>query len=147
MKSVWNARDQRDLHDRITRLTTSTPGRWGKFTAPQMVMHLCDSLRMASGEMVIPLRNMALRYTPIKEVVIYWAPFPRNAPTAPELLTRPPSEWRADIAELQSRLDDFVRRGESAATAVHPAFGHLTPKQWGVLVYRHMDHHLRQFGV
>lgn len=50
-------------------------------------MHLCDALRMASGELVIPLRNMPLRYTPIKQMVIYWAPFPHNAPTAPECLT------------------------------------------------------------
>ena len=147
MHSVWNAHDQRELHDRVGRLVPTAAAQWGKMTAPQMVMHLCESLRMASGELVIPSKNLPLRYTPLKELILYWLPFPRNAPTAPELTVRPPVDWTTDLTELQSRLDDFVRRGESAATAEHPAFGKMTPRQWGVLVYRHMDHHLRQFGV
>ncbi|HEX6975745.1 MAG TPA: DUF1569 domain-containing protein [Vicinamibacterales bacterium] len=147
MKSVWNAHDQRHLHDRIARLTPTTRPRWGKMNISQMVMHLCEALRMASGELVIPSKNVPLRHTPIKQLVIYWAPFPRGAPTAKELVARAPGDWSADIRELQSRLDDYVRRGPEHATAQHPAFGTLTPKAWGVLVYRHMDHHLKQFGV
>jgi hypothetical protein len=102
---------------------------------------------MASGDLVIPSKNLPLRYTPIKQLIIYWVPFPKNAPTAQELIERAPTEWNADTRELQSRLDDYVRRGASAATAEHPAFGKMSPKLWGVLVYRHTDHHLRQFGV
>ena len=116
MKSVWNAHEQRELTDRIARLTPSSPRQWGKMNVSQMVMHLCDALRMASGDLVIPSKNVPLRYTPIKQLVICWVRFPKNAPTAKELLERAPTGWVADTRELQSRLDDFVRRGASAAT-------------------------------
>jgi hypothetical protein len=147
MKTVWNAPEQRELHDRIARLTPSSPRQWGKMNVSQMVMHLVEALRMTSGELVIPSKNVPLRYTPVKQLVICWLPFPKNAPTAKELTERPPTDWNTDLRELQSRLDDLVRRGASATAAEHPAFGTMTPKLWGVLVYRHMDHHLRQFGV
>lgn len=147
MKSIWNPQDQRELHDRIGRLTPATPRQWGKMSAPRMVVHLCDALKMASGELPVASKKLPIRHPPLKQLIIYVLPFPKNAPTAPELIARAPSEWTADVTELHTRLDEFVRRGPSAAASEHPAFGRLTGKNWGVLVYRHMDHHLRQFGV
>lgn len=147
MKSVWNPADARDLHDRIDRLSGTTAARWGRMSAPQMIMHLCDALRMASGELPVRSRNLPIRYPPLKQLIVYFVPIPKNFPTAPELIARAPSEWTADVGELHLRLEEFVRRGPTATAAEHPAFGKMTGRQWGVLVYRHMDHHLRQFGV
>ena len=67
--------------------------------------------------------------------------------TAPELIRRKPGEWTAEVATLREQLNGLVERGAEALAPAHPAFGTLSAKQWGVLVYRHMDHHLRQFGV
>ena len=145
-RSIWNAHDQRELTERIARLTPSAPRRWGKMDARQMVMHLCESFKMATGELPVASKHLPIRYTPLKQLIIYWLPFPKNAPTAPELISRAPADWESGVRELQSRFDAFVRRGE-AENPEHPAFGKLTHKQWGVLAYRHMDHHLRQFGV
>ena len=74
-------------------------------------------------------------------------PFPKGAPTAPELLARRPAEWHGELDMLRETLDAFVKAGPSGPFVSHPAFGDLTPRAWGVLVHRHMDHHLRQFGV
>ena len=147
MKSVWNDAAYRELRGRLDRLVPTASAQWGKFTAPQMVCHLTDSLKMASGELPVPSKNLPIRFTPIKQLIIYWAPFPKGAPTAPKLLERKPAAWEGEVESLRRELDALVKRGPAGPFVPHPAFGKLTSKAWGVLVYRHMDHHLRQFGV
>ena len=147
MKSVWNDVDCRELRGRLDRLRPDAPALWGKLTAPQMVAHLCDSMRIASSELPVATRKMPIRYPPLKQLIIYWLPFPKGAPTAPQLLVRKAAEWAADVQDLRQELDSIVKRGPKGPFVPHPAFGKLTPRAWGVLIYRHTDHHLKQFGV
>ena len=148
MKSVWNAQDHGELRDRVLQLTPERAAAWGKMNAPQMVAHLIDAIRMASGELATAPKNIPLlRYPPMKQLFVYCLPFPKGAPTAPELLARKPEEWTVEIGQLRDQLDRFVSRGPAATATAHPLFGRLTGRAWGALVYRHMDHHLRQFGV
>ena len=83
MKSVWNDADYRDLCARLERLTPDASPRWGKFNAPQMVCHLVDAFKMASGELPVKTRKTPIRYPPLKQLIIYYLPFPKGAPTAP----------------------------------------------------------------
>ena len=149
MKTMWDADSAREIRDRVARVAPDRPGTWGRLSAPQMVCHLADSMKMALGELPVASKRLPIRYAPLKQLIVYLAPFPKNAPTAPELLARPPREWPADVAELQALVDRLATRGQDAAFAwpEHPAFGHLSRRAWGVLVYRHMDHHLKQFGA
>lgn len=93
-------------------------------------------------------KNLPLRFTPIKQLIIYAAPFPKGAPTAPELLARCDGARIEDeqqaYAELLSRL-----AAVTPATRLqdHPAFGRLTHRAYGVLIARHTDHHFRQFRL
>ena len=113
-----------------------------------MLAHLNDSYRMCTRRAEVKSKNLPLRYPPIKQLVIYVRHFPKARPTAPELLAR------CDGAIL----DDERRRDETMIAKLatvkpsdpvpeHPAFGVLTHKAYGVLMARHTDHHLRQFGV
>jgi hypothetical protein len=147
MKTIWNDAEQRELKGRILGLSPDAQARWGRMNARQMLVHLCDAFRMASGDLVIPSKNVPLRFAPLKQLFIYVLPMPRGAPTARELVTRQPGDWEADLQELQQRLDEFVRRGPSATAAAHPAFGRMSGRAWGVLAYKHTDHHLKQFGL
>src|SRR5688572_33331103 len=101
MKTALNAADRRELSDRILRLTPEAPARWGRMTASQMVVHLSDCLLMAFGELAVSPKKLPLRYTPIKQFVIYLMPFPKGAPTAPELIARSAGDWTGAIAELR----------------------------------------------
>jgi hypothetical protein len=83
----------------------------------------------------------------LKQLIIYLLQFPKGSPTAPELLEGDDTSIEAARADLVRGLDDFVNRDDAAPWPEHPAFGRLTKRAWGVLVYRHSDHHLRQFGV
>jgi hypothetical protein len=112
-----------------------------------MVCHLADSLRMAMGDLPVKPKHLPIRYPPLKQLIIYVAPFPKSAPTAPELLTREPREWAKDIADLRGLLDRAAAMPTTEEWPEHPAFGALSRRAWGVLIYRHMDHHLRQFDA
>ena len=148
MKSIWETAAQRELSDRLSTLSANHRALWGKMSAQQMICNLTKSLRMALGELPAASKNLPLRYPPLKQLVIYIAPFPKSAPTAPELvITATPNEWAADVRTLTTVMDRFAARGPTGPWPDHPAFGRLSPRAWGVLVYRHMDHHLRQFGV
>jgi hypothetical protein len=112
-----------------------------------MVCHLADSLKMAMGDLKVARKTLPIRYPPLKQLIIYWAPFPKSAPTAPELLAREPREWSRDIGDVQELLERAASARTTDTWPEHPAFGKLSTRAWGVLIYRHMDHHLKQFGA
>jgi hypothetical protein len=146
-KTLWNESARQELVDRLDKLTPDTKPLWGKFNASQMVAHIGSSMRMATGELPTKSKNLPIRFTPLKQIIVYWAPFPKGAPTAPELLSREVTDWNENILDVKSRIQAFATRQLNAQWPVHPAFGTLSPKAWGVLGYRHVDHHFRQFGV
>jgi hypothetical protein len=113
-----------------------------------MVCHLAEASRMALGELPIAPRNFLIGRWPINIVIIRYAPFPKGAPTAPELLARTPARWEDDVADVAALVERVGARSPNADDwPHHPAFGRLSGADWGVLVYRHADHHLRQFGA
>jgi len=146
-KSLSDASSRRELLERLERLTPDAKARWGKMSAPQMVAHLADWLLMASGELKTAARSGVLRYPPFKQLAIYWLPFPRNVMTSPELLARKPSEWSVEQASVRERVESFEKLYSTPPWPEHPVFGTMSPRAWCVFAYRHMDHHLRQFGI
>ena len=148
MHTLWHDTDRQHLLDRLARLTPDHRARWGRMNAPQMVTHLAEAMRMALGDLPCEPKYVPWRYAPIKQLVVYWLPWPQGAPTAKELLARQPDgDWDAGVAELRALVERLARRDPRAPWPEHPAFGTLSTRGWGVLGYRHMDHHLRQFGV
>lgn len=147
MKSIWQDDDRQELHDRVADLAWDRRARWGKFSAPQMVCHLADSLKMAMGDLPVASKRLPIRYPPLKQLIIFVAPFPKGAPTAPELLARHPGDWTRDVADVQTLLARAAAARSTDAWPEHPAFGKLSRRAWGVLIYRHMDHHLKQFDA
>ena len=69
MKSIWRKEARQDT-----------------FTAPKMVCHLADSLKMAMGDLKVASKRLPIRYPPLKQLILYVAPFPKGAPTAPHYL-------------------------------------------------------------
>ena len=84
-----------------------------------MVCHLTDALRMVSGQLRVAPKNLPIRFTPLKQLIIYCMPFPKGAPTAPELRARQPTEWQGEVAMLRTELEALVTRGAAGALLVH----------------------------
>ena len=146
-KSLSDARARQELLDRLERLTPEATPRWGMMTAQQMLAHLADWMLMVSGEIKTAPRGRVLRYPPLKQLAIYWLPFPRGVATSPELIGRAPLEWGIEHASVCQRVESFENLYLKAEWPEHPVFGQMSPKAWGVFAYRHLDHHLRQFGI
>jgi len=147
MKNLWESDARQEVSERIDMLTPDSPALWGKMNASQMMAHIVDALRMATGELAVKEKKRPIRFTPLKQLIIYGPPFPKNVPTAPELLVRQPDDWDAECASLRRMMDVFAARKPGEKLPRHPVFGELSRRAWGVLGYRHLDHHLRQFGV
>jgi hypothetical protein len=113
-----------------------------------MLKHLHLAALMALGEMEVPSANKrAFHMFPLKHLLLYVLPFPKGAPTAPKLKPEAAAsmeEERAAVLELIERLGTGPRDG---AGPDHPLFGPLTWREWGVVTYKHTDHHLKQFGA
>ena len=149
MRTVLDAADREAILQRLAALTPSSPRQWGQLTVGGMLCHLYESTRMAVGELLVkPKGAKAFRVFPIKHLLLYVVPFPKGAPTAPELLQGVPAE---DFEAERARLAELVRRigvgPQEGPGPEHPLFGPLSRREWGTAVYKHMDHHLRQFGV
>lgn len=148
MKSLFDEADRRAILARIDRLTPESPRQWGTMDVLKMLCHCTDQLRMALGEVTDTVTGPAIyRFPPVRWLVINVLPWPQGAPTAPALLRGEPEAFERDRDHLVAAVERFVARGPEADWAPHPLFGALDGTQWGRLAHRHLDHHLRQFGV
>jgi hypothetical protein len=146
--TMWDPSLRATFVKRLEKLDASSLGVWGKMNAAGMLAHLNDSYRMCLGELQVKPKNVPLRYTPIKQLVIYVLPFPKGAPTAPELIARCNGAVLADEKSSFTQMFDrlaAVKPGD--ALQPHPAFGALTYKDYGALMAKHTEHHFRQFGL
>ncbi len=130
---------------RLRRVTAETKPAWGQLDAPRMLCHLADQMRVAVGDLPTRSANSFLGRTLVKWLVIGTSvKAPRGkVMTAPEMLSSSPATWSADLAACEALIK---RVGAGEAHADHPMFGPLTTEQWGRLCWKHLDHHLRQFG-
>jgi len=116
--------------------------------AQAMLNHLRLSALMALGELPVACKSKrAFQVFPIKHLILHVAPFPKGAPTAPELLVShaaPVDAIRSELVSLVERIGAWTGAGDGP---VHPLFGRLSLREWGVATYKHTDHHLRQFGA
>lgn len=147
MTSLWDAGARQELHRRLKRLNPHSQRRWGRLSVEQMLAHVAAGLRMATGELPVKPKPGPLRRWPLNRLVIHWLPWPKGAPTAPELLAREPEELEREKAALTALIEQVAERRAKTDGVEHPAFGRLSEKDWGALGYRHIDHHLKQFGL
>jgi hypothetical protein len=147
-RTIFDATARRVLVDRLERLRPESQRRWGKMTPNQMMCHLEDSLRCATGITPARQRKTFMSNRILRWIIIYLLPWPKGkAQTVKEMLVTQPGEFAQDRARLKAMLEDAGGRGAAATWATHPAFGDLSGREYGALIYRHFEHHLRQFGV
>lgn len=152
MNTLFDAAARRALLERVRRLRDLEPDRkpeWGRMSAPLMVRHCAASLRQGLGELETSREpHGLLSRWPFYWLAIHVLPWPKGKVEAPpELLDVSPGEWEEDIDELASLVERFGEADPGGEWPRHGLFGRIPGRSWGVLQYRHLDHHLRQFGV
>jgi hypothetical protein len=151
MRSLVSSSDVDELIARLDRLSPDTPRRWGTMTPHEMLCHLADSFRAMTGEREISrvpasgFRRRVMRFVALQLPL----PWPKGIPTMPEVDPKrkgtPPAVFETDRQALLALLRRFL--SEEARYTEHPTFGPMPRREWLIWGYRHMDHHLRQFGL
>ena len=141
------------LFHRLAQLRPGSPRQWGRMTPHQAVCHLNDSFKGIIGvRPVAPVKSLLGRS--LMRLVALHTPLPwpkGGVKTMPEVDqekggTRP-TEFERDVAELKALIERFAAPARDFAFHPHPMFGQLSEHEWMRWAYRHVDHHLRQFGV
>lgn len=150
MKNLYDPARVAEIKARLASLRSDSARLWGKMDAPQAVAHCAVAMEWALGETRPPRLLMARIAGRIVKPFVFRddGPMRPNSPTSPDLIIKDGRDLIHERDLLCARIDRFFAGGPSACTThPHPFFGHLTPEEWAVLMYKHLDHHLRQFGV
>jgi hypothetical protein len=149
--SIFDPGVRATLDARLRALRMDSARRWGRMTPHQAVCHMSDVFKMALGDK--PVAPAPAPLGRVKRYVALHLPikWPRGIKTMPEVEQgcggTTPLEFERDRAELLSLAARFAASTEAQRITTHPIFGPMTTAEWGRWGYRHMDHHLRQFGV
>ena len=148
MGSILNESDRVAICTRVRSLTSSSTARWGRLDVTGMLQHLRLSARMAVGDLEVPSSNKRVfQVFPLKHLILHVLPFPKGAPTAPELKPEGEGSFEEERAALLALLDEIGAGPQEGAGPAHPLFGPLSWREWGAVTYKHVDHHMKQFGV
>jgi hypothetical protein len=150
MKNLFDKQHAEEFIYRINKLSPASAAQWGKMNVAQMLTHCQKPLEIAAGELR-PKPNAVIKFLFGKraKVQLLTAPeFKKNLPTFKEAIIVDARVFETEKNKLIKRIESFQQKGEAGITkAPHPFFGDLTTKEWNILQTKHLDHHLRQFGV
>lgn len=150
MKHLFEAARVDEVKQRLARLRPESARQWGTMDPAQALAHCCGGIEMAVGDRIPPrlllgriigwlIKPLALRDD---------EPMRRNTPTVQELKVPEARDLERERERLRALIDRFAAAGPAGCTThPHSFFGRLTPEEWATLMYKHLDHHLRQFGV
>jgi hypothetical protein len=150
VKHLYEPAAVAEVKDRLARLRADATRQWGTMTAPQAVAHCAAGMELALGDRRPPQlflgRIIGAIVKPL--ALANEAPMRRNSPTVPDLVIAEERDLDTERDRLTSLIDRFVAAGPAGCTThPHSFFGRMTPREWAILMYKHLDHHLRQFGA
>ncbi|MDF0717847.1 DUF1569 domain-containing protein [Muricauda sp. 334s03] len=149
MKSLFNSEAHEEILSRINQLSESSERQWGKMEIGQMLHHcqfpLKISLRKHRLDKPSPMLKFMGKF--FKKSLYNDKPWRQGLPTAKGLKVVDDKNFDEEKKALISLIKDFHQEKDKKEWDPHPVFGSFTPEQWGQMQYKHLDHHLRQFGV
>lgn len=150
MKSLFNPKDNKDIIDRIEQLTPITLSQWGKMTVSQMLKHCQQPIKVAQGTLKLK-SNWLISFffaKSAKKQLTDSQPLKRDLPTSKEFIINYEPNFEETKKGLIELVAKFAEEGEASIKITkHPFFGEMTKREWDTLQWKHLDHHLKQFGV
>src|SRR6476620_2478874 len=147
LKNLFDPGVKHDILARINKLTLQSKPQWGKMNVAQMLAHLQMPIGSALGVYTLPRTLLGKIVGPLVKRGMYnEKPFKRNSPTDPSfVMTGHEKDFEKEKQSITAMINDF--KEENIKNEIHPFFGRLTKQQWSKAMYKHIDHHLQQFGV
>jgi Protein of unknown function (DUF1569) len=147
MANIFDTTDNQAMIERINKLTPETKALWGKMTVDQMLNHTAAAIEVAFGERELKI-NFLMRFLGrMMKNKVFNAEFKKNSPTAPEFIFKEKYDFETSKNRLIDAFTQFAKGYEAIKIMNHPFWGKMTYDDWNKLMWNHVDHHLRQFGV
>ena len=147
MKSFFENTVYSEISTRINHLKEDTQAQWGKMTPGQMLHHCQMPLNIILEKEDYGVKPNWLINLLFKKSMYSDKLWRKNMPTAPGFKITDDKNFEAEKTQILALLDELNNLKHREDWQPHPAFGKLTKDQWGKMQYKHLDHHLRQFGV
>lgn len=150
MKDIFNANDVNTLVSRINTLEANSLPHWGKMAVGQMLAH-CNVTYEMVYDNIHPAPNAFVKFilkTFVKPAVVGNKPYKKNGRTAPQFLITDTKDFENEKARLINYIEKTKDLGAHYFDGkLSHSFGKLTTQEWNTMFYKHLDHHLNQFGV
>ena len=149
MKSLFDAAENASALERIQSLSKDSKPEWGKMGPAQMQAHCCVGFEVATGKTQLkPMFMGRLIGRFVKKSALNPKPFKHGLPTAPDFIVKDERDFDQEHARLTELVREFAAKGPAGLTSEpHPFFGKMSQEDWDLLMWKHLDHHLRQFGA
>lgn len=149
MQNLFDNTTYNEVIDRLNALSPQSTAQWGKMNVAQMLAHCKEAFKVPLSEKKLPRMFMGILIGwMIKSKLYNDDPWKQNLPTAPNFIIKNERDFQDEKRELTNLVNKFYAAGPTGISKYpHPLFGKFTPEQWGKSMYKHMDHHLRQFGA
>ncbi len=149
--NLFDSTKREEIINRLRLLTPESKAKWGKMSVSEMICHCLDGNKMALGEIPPTDKSNFFTRSFVKYLVVYIIPIPKGAPAPPEINPQKggtkPQDFENERQLLIDDINNFANLTVEDFKGKHHIFGKLTPDQWGRLGYKHLNHHLKQFGV
>lgn len=146
MKSLFDAAVKKEITDRFNKLAPDTQPVWGKMSVAQMLAHCQRPLLVSFGELNLKRSFLGLLLgSMVKKSLMKDKPMGKNLPTHPKFIVKNDRYFEHERDTLLELVNRFT--ADALTTEPHPLFGKMTEQEWDTLQWKHLDHHLRQFGV
>lgn len=148
MHNLYNKADNQKIIERINKINFDSKPQWGKMSAAEMLFHCRQPLRVGFGEMKLKRTLLGILFGKIaKKQVLNGKPIKKGLPTDKNFKPKGNCNLETEKADLIKIVGRFAAEGPKAISKEpHPFFGRLTPEEWSILTWKHLDHHLSQFG-
>ncbi|MBL8016425.1 MAG: DUF1569 domain-containing protein [Ignavibacteria bacterium] len=149
MPEIFNQEDNNRIIARIEKINACSKPLWGKMDAAGMLFHLQEPIRVSLGELKLKRSFLGMLFgkVALKEALSD-KPFKKGVPTSNEFKPRGNFDLETEKEKLIRLVSSLPSKGKSAITRdPHPFFGVLTPEEWDMITWKHLDHHLTQFGA
>lgn len=149
MKNLFEDSSAAEIKERINLLRPDSGKQWGSMNVAQMLAHCSAWMEIAAGLKPQKQSVSGRVFGKIaKKFILGEEPVRRNMPTDKSLVVHGEKNFAAEQQRLLDWVDRFSNGGpEQCTTDPHSFFGSMTPIEWATLGYKHLDHHLRQFGA
>ncbi len=147
MKSFFEDGAYEDISNRINQLQNASQPKWGKMDVGQMLHHCQMPLNIILNKEDYGLKPNWLVNLLFKKSMYSDKPWRKNMPTIPRFKITDQRQFEAEKEALTQLVDELHSQRDRNDWQPHPSFGKLSKEEWGKMQYKHLDHHLKQFGV